>query len=157
MRKRKNFDYILTSRKQSHTSVEESVRRISRICVWSRENRNTHQARDESCNKNSKRLIEESRGYIRTMVSFRWVFSFARADTTRKVTEVCSSQFFSRQIKRTTERRQWRGRGGRHGRIRGMSCKSIERLTSVTYLVDGFEAGPKIFSGSSRFQDVGRG
>jgi len=32
--------------------------------------------------------------------------------------------------------------------IRGMSCKSIERLTSVTYFVAGFETDLKPFSGS---------
>lgn len=62
------------------------------------------------------------------------------------MTEVYSNKFFVPRGKREQENigtRRWQ-----EDSIRGMSCKSIGRLTSVTYFVDGFETDLKPFSGS---------
>lgn len=53
-------------------------------------------------------------------------------------------------IPRSSEKRKQNDRDEKEveGSKRGMSCKSIESLMSVTYFADGFETDLKPFSGS---------
>lgn len=57
--------------------------------------------------------------------------------------KVCLNQFFTPKKENRDKDEEETG-----DNIRGMSCKSIERLTSVTYFMDGFETDLKLFSGS---------